>query len=87
MLSLMSSIRDIVAYLLWLFSITGKKCHYCDNRATRTLIWLKTKRGSPAEISLPWCGCDLMENCINKIYTHPYQIKEGEDYKYEEGVK
>lgn len=29
-------------------------CHYCSNRATQNLVWLKPKR-----LVLPHCGCDF----------------------------
>jgi hypothetical protein len=58
------------------------KCHYCDNKATKTLVWLKDKRGNPAEIKLPWCGCDLMV-ALRRFWANPYQVVEGDDYKVE----
>lgn len=56
------------------------KCHYCDKKAKQTLVWLKDKQGSPARISLPWCGCDLMA-ALRKIWASPYQVQEGVDYE------
>ncbi len=56
------------------------KCHYCDNQATQSVIWLLDKRGRPARIKLPWCGCDLMV-AIQRFWAHPYQIVEGVDYR------
>ncbi len=58
------------------------KCHYCERAADRTVVWLKDKKGAPAEIRLPWCGCDLM-TALKRFWPNPYQIQEGVDYKVE----
>lgn len=60
----------------------GRKCHYCDNAATKTLIWLKDKKQHPARIKLPWCGCDLMQ-ALKKIWQTPYQVIQDRDYDWE----
>lgn len=59
------------------------KCHYCENSATKTLVWLKDKQGRPDEIKLPWCGCDLM-TALKRFWRTPYPVVEGDDYKVEE---
>jgi hypothetical protein len=56
------------------------KCHYCPNEATKRVIWLKDKKQQPARISLPWCGCDLME-ALKRFWPSPYQIVEGVDFE------
>lgn len=56
------------------------KCHYCDNEATKQVIWLKDKHQRPARIALPWCGCDLM-TALKRFWAVPCQIKEGWDYE------
>jgi hypothetical protein len=61
---------------------TGMKCKYCENEATKTLIWLFDKQHRPARIKLPWCGCDLM-TALRKIWFFPYQVVEGVDYEVE----
>lgn len=58
------------------------KCHYCENEATKNVVWLKDKRRQPARIVLPWCGCDLM-TAIRRIWASPYQVVEGVDYAVE----
>ena len=58
------------------------KCHYCDNEATKTLVWLKDKRGQPAEIKVQWCGCDLM-TVLKRLWANPYPVREGVDYRIE----
>ena len=58
------------------------KCKYCDNEATKTLVWLKDKRRLPARIKLPWCGCDLM-TALKRFWASPYQVVEGVDYEIE----
>jgi len=58
------------------------KCKYCESEATKKLVWLLDKEGLPAEIKLPWCGCDLM-TALRKIWRNPYQVKEGLDYRVE----
>jgi len=58
------------------------KCHYCANAAAKTLCWLKNKKGNPARIMLPWCGCDLMgPAAIQRIWPNPYPVVEGVDYE------
>lgn len=61
------------------------KCHYCNSESTQTLVWLKDKRQRPAEIKLPWCGCDLM-TALRRIWHSPYQVVEGVDYRVEDVV-
>lgn len=61
------------------------KCHYCDRKATKTLVWLYDKSHRPCRIRLPWCGCDLMA-ALRKIWARPYQIEEGIDYEIETEV-
>jgi hypothetical protein len=58
------------------------KCKYCDNPATKTLVWLKDKQQRPARIKLPYCGCDLMI-ALKRFWTKPYQVREGIDYEIE----
>ncbi len=60
-----------------------KKCRYCDNPAVKTLVWLRDKRGRPARIQLPWCGCDLMV-ALRRIWGFPHPVHEGADYEVEE---
>ncbi len=55
------------------------ECHYCENKATKKVVWLKDKNGNPARIALPWCGCDLME-ALTHFWGQPYQIVEGIDF-------
>lgn len=62
------------------------KCHYCDNTATKMVVWLKNKKGEAARIPLPWCGCDLM-TALKKFWPSPYQVVEGRDYAIEPLVK
>lgn len=57
-----------------------KKCHYCDNAATKMLVWLYDKNKRAARIKLPWCGCDLMV-ALRRIWGNPYQVHEGRDYE------
>lgn len=57
-------------------------CHYCSNRAKQNVVWLKDKRGKPARIILPHCGCDLME-AIRQFWPDPYPIQRGIDYEIE----
>lgn len=59
------------------------KCHYCDNESAKTLVWLKDKKQRPAEIKLPWCGCDLMV-ALRRIWRTPYLVREGVDYRVED---
>ena len=59
------------------------QCHYCSNKATKYLIWLKNKRQEPARIKLAWCGCDLMV-ALRKFWYSPYQVREGIDYEIEQ---
>lgn len=67
----------------WLLSLfRSEKCHYCENKATKTLVWLKNKQGMPARIKLPWCGCDL-KTALKRFWPNPYQVIEGEDYEVE----
>ena len=56
------------------------KCKYCENKAVKRVVWLKDKRGQPARISLPWCGCDLMV-ALTRFWPCPYQVVEGVDYE------
>lgn len=58
------------------------KCNYCENAAKKTLVWLYDKSHQPAEIKLPWCGCDLM-TALRRIWPCPYQVEEGVDYRVE----
>jgi len=58
------------------------KCHYCDNQSDRILVWLRDKNNQPAEIKLPWCGCDLM-TALRRIWPTPRPVVEGEDYRTE----
>lgn len=60
----------------------SKKCHYCENQATSTLVWLKDKNQRPARIQLPYCGCDLMV-ALKRFWKHPYQVIEGRDFEVE----
>jgi hypothetical protein len=60
-----------------------RTCKYCENPATKTLVWLKDKGGRPARIRLPWCGCDLM-TAFRRFWMNPYQVVEGRDYQVEE---
>lgn len=62
-----------------LFAGKPKKCHYCENPASKTLVWLKDKSGADARIRLPWCGCDLMV-ALKRFWASPYQVREGIDY-------
>lgn len=66
--------------LVWVIQM---KCHYCNNKATKSLVWLKDKRGFPARIRVNWCGCDLMEH-LKKIYRNPYIVSQQLDYEVEE---
>ncbi len=66
----------------WLFGKKHIKCHYCENAASKTLVWLYDKRHQPARIKLPWCGCDLM-TALRKIWVSPYQVVEGVEYVIE----
>lgn len=59
-----------------------KKCHYCDNESVQTLVWLQDKNGDPAQIRLPWCGCDLM-TALKKFWSHPFPVREGTHYRIE----
>ena len=61
-------------------------CKYCENVATKTLVWLKDKRQCPARISGPWCGCDLQE-ALRRFWPNPYKVVEGEDYEVLAGTK
>lgn len=58
------------------------KCHYCENQATKTIVWLKDKKGKPTHLRLPWCGCDLMV-ALKKFWSNPYTVIEYLDYKVE----
>lgn len=69
-----------------LFGGTKKtKCHYCENDAAKTLVWLKNRRQEPARIQLPWCGCDLM-TALKRFWPCPYPVVEGVDYAVEAGI-
>jgi hypothetical protein len=48
------------------------KCHYCEEPATKNITWLKDRRQRPARITLPWCGCDLME-ALKRFWISPYR--------------
>lgn len=61
------------------------KCHYCENDATKTVVWLKNRRQEPARIKLPWCGCDLRE-ALKRFWPSPYPVYEGTDYEVEAEV-
>jgi len=69
-------------WLKGLLKMDKTQCHYCENDATKTVVWLKGKDHMPARIKLPWCGCDLME-ALRKIWGSPYQVVEGVDYEVE----
>jgi len=58
------------------------KCHYCDNSAVQTLVWLYDKNAKPAQIRLPWCGCDLM-TALKKIWSNASPVQEGVHYRIE----
>lgn len=58
------------------------KCNYCENEATRTLIWLLDKQRRPARIRLPWCGCNL-QVALMRFWRYPYKVIEGQDYSVE----
>ena len=49
------------------------KCYYCDNQATKTLVWLKDISKKPARIKRPWCGCDLQIS-FQKFCKYPYKV-------------
>jgi hypothetical protein len=59
------------------------KCKYCDNPATKTLVWLFDKNRRPTKIRLPWCGCDLMV-ALRKIWSNASPVTEGYHYAVEE---
>lgn len=58
------------------------KCHYCDNPATKFVIWLKDKHGQPArtKMRISWCGCDLTE-AMKRFWPNPYTVRLGVDYE------
>lgn len=64
---------------------SARKCQYCEGQASKTLVWLFDKQGRPANIRLPWCGCDLM-TALRRFWNNPYQVREGIDYRFEAGV-
>lgn len=68
-----------------LWKMEATKCHYCENNASKTLVWLYDKNRNPSRIKLPWCGCDLMA-ALRKIWSSPYPVVEGSDYEIESGI-
>lgn len=59
------------------------KCKYCENEATKKVVWLKDRNRQPARIRVPWCGCDLM-TALKRFWPNPYQIVQGVDFEVEE---
>ncbi len=69
-------------WLRGLLKMEKTQCHYCDKDAVKTLVWLYDKNQEPAEIKLPWCGCDLM-TALKRFWGSPYPVAEGVDYRVE----
>ena len=59
------------------------KCKYCENEATKRVVWLYDRNHRPARIVVPWCGCDLM-TALKRFWPNPYQIVEGRDFEVQE---
>ncbi len=73
-------LTDAIARLTGLQTPNMKKCHYCANRAVKTLVWLKDRSRQPARICLPWCGCDL-QVALKRFWPNPYTVVCGTDYE------
>jgi hypothetical protein len=60
-----------------------KTCRYCPKEATRLVVWLKDRWGTPGvEIKVPYCGeCDLTE-ALKSFWSNPYPVVEGRDYRF-----
>lgn len=69
-------------WLRKLCNMSTTKCHYCENDATKTVVWLYDKYKDPSEIKLPWCGCDLTK-ALRRFWSSPYPVVEGVDYRVE----
>ena len=61
---------------------TPGTCHYCPNKATQNVVWLRDKEGQPARIVLPHCGCDLGK-ALQRLFPSSYRIRLGFDYETE----
>lgn len=57
------------------------KCKYCNEAATKTLVWLYDRHQQPARIEVPYCGgCDLM-TALRKIWPNASPVSEGIHYE------